>query len=308
MAMEPDFSVTIQSKKKVRHSRLWYIRRWFATGQAYFYLLPAFIVLALFSYGPAAFVFYMSLFKWSFLNQGTQPFIGLTNYVYLFHSSTFWHALQTTLLYVVISVPLQLFLALFLALCLMSGIRAKAFWRLIIFSPFITPLVATTAIWYWMFDPYHGLFDGLLRLLHMRTIDWLGDPHWILLSIILYTTWKSAGFSVVLFMAGLGNIPPDVREAARVDGANSWQILRWITWPLLTPITLVVMLLGPSRPLRCFSQPSCWLDPWEVQAMPPTHWAFISFPRDSLAIPMMDVARLSRWSYLSWCSSFQLCN
>ncbi|GLV61005.1 ABC transporter permease [Dictyobacter sp. S3.2.2.5] len=238
--------------KTVQHSKFWHIKRWFATGQAYIYLLPAFIVLALFSYGPAAFVFYMSLFKWSFLNQGTQPFIGLGNFDYLFHSSTFWHALQTTILYVVISVPLQMALALFLALCLMAGIRAKAFWRLVIFSPFITPMVATTAIWYWMFDPYHGLFDGILRLLHLHPIDWLGDPHWTLFSIILYTIWKSAGFSVVLFMAGLGNIPPDLREAARVDGANSWQVLRRITWPLLTPITLVVLLLGTIEAFKMF--------------------------------------------------------
>lgn len=252
MALKQNVSVPGYQTKKINHSWAWHLRRWASTGQAYVYLLPAFIVLALFSYGPAAFVFYMSLFKWSFLNQGVQPFIGLANYEYLLHSATFWHALQTTVLYVVISVPLQLFLALFLAMCLMSGIRAKAFWRLMIFMPFITPLVATTAIWYWMFDRYHGLFNGLLRLVHLPAIDWLGDPHWTLFSIILYTTWKSAGFSLVIFLAGLGNIPMELKEAARVDGAGSWHIFRHITWPMLIPITLVVMLLGTIEAFKMF--------------------------------------------------------
>ncbi|MBO0795831.1 MAG: sugar ABC transporter permease, partial [Ktedonobacteraceae bacterium] len=131
-------------------------RRWWLNGQAYLYLLPAFVILGFFAYAPTVFVFYMSLFKWSFLNHGTQPFIGLDNYNFLLHDPSFWQALQTTILYVVISVPLQLFLSLFLALILMSGIRARAFWRLAIFTPFITPMVATTAIWFWMFDNYHG--------------------------------------------------------------------------------------------------------------------------------------------------------
>lgn len=228
------------------------LRRWFSTGQAYLYLLPTFIILGLFAYAPTVYVFYISLFKWNFLIHGDQPFIGLGNYNFLLHDPNFWQALQVSFIYVVISVPLVLFLSLFLAILLMSGIRAKAFWRLAIFTPFITPMVATTAIWYWMFDNYHGLFNGILLLLHLHAIDWLGDPHWVLASVIFYTTWKSAGFSVVLFMAGLTNISPSLAEAARVDGANAWQIFRYITWPLLMPITLVVMLLGTIEAFKMF--------------------------------------------------------
>src|SRR5205823_4536629 len=101
---------------------------------------------------------------------------------------------------------------LFLALILMSGIRAKAFWRLAFFTPFITPLVATTTIWYWMFDNYHGLFNGILRLFHVQPIDWLGDPHWTLTSIIFYTTWKSLG--LYLFSEAFSNNPHDGLGAA----------------------------------------------------------------------------------------------
>lgn len=228
------------------------LKRWFSTGQAYLYILPAFIILGAFSYAPSIFVFYISLFKWNFLIHGAQPFTGLGNYDFLLHSPDFWQSLQVTLIYVVISVPLMLFLSLFLAIILMSGIRAKAFWRLAIFTPFITPLVATTSIWYWMFDNYHGLFNGILYFFHVKPIDWLGDPHWALASIIFYTTWKYAGFSVVLFMAGLTNVPPSLAEAARVDGANSWQIFRYITWPLLIPITLVVLLLDTIEAFKMF--------------------------------------------------------
>lgn len=228
------------------------LRRWLSTGQAYLYLLPAFLILGIFAYAPSLYVFYISLFQWNFLIHGAQPFIGLGNYEFLLHDPNFWQALQVTVLYVVISVPLVLFIAFFLANLLMSGIRARAFWRLLIFMPFITPMVATTSIWYWMFDNYHGLFNGILRLLNMKPIDWLGDPHWVLLSIIFYTTWKAAGFSVVLFMAGLANISPSLAEAAHVDGANTWQVFRHITWPLLLPITLVVMLLGTIEAFKMF--------------------------------------------------------
>ena len=238
--------------KKVAHPFRWYLRRWFETGQAYLYLLPAFVILGIFAYAPSIFVFYMSLFKWNFLNHAQQPFVGLGNYDFLLHDPNFWQSLQVTLLYVIISVPLTLFISLFLAIVLMSGIRARAFWRLAIFTPFITPLVATTTIWYWMFDNYHGLFNGILRLLHLHPIDWLGDPHWALFSIILYTTWKAAGFSTVLFMAGLTNVDTSLAEAARVDGANPLQVFRFITWPLLLPITLVVMLLGTIEAFKMF--------------------------------------------------------
>ncbi len=251
--MERDLTIpTVLPSARVAQPLARKLKRWFSTGQAYLYLLPAFVILGIFAYAPAVFVFYMSLFKWNFLVHGDQPFTGLGNYEFLLHDPNFWQALQTSILYVVVSVPLVLFLALFLAMILISGIRAKAFWRLAIFSPFITPLVATTSIWYWMFDNYHGLFDGILRIFHQQPIDWLGDPHWTLLSIIFYTTWKSAGFSVVLFMAGLGNISPSLSEAARVDGANAWQIFRYITWPLLVPITLVVMLLGTIEAFKMF--------------------------------------------------------
>ena len=250
--MESDLTMPGIGQAKVARPLTWYLYRWWATGQAYLYLLPVFIILGIFSYAPAIFVFYMSLFKWNFLIRGEQPFVGLGNYQFLLHDPNFWQALQVTLAYGLVSVPLHLLLSLFLALILMSGIRAKAFWRLAIFTPFITPMVATTTIWYWMFDYYHGLFNGLLHLIHLQPIDWLGDPHWTLASIIFYTTWKSLGFSTVIFMAGLSNISPSLAEAARVDGASPWQVFRYVTWPLLLPITLVVLLLSTIDSFKMF--------------------------------------------------------
>jgi len=236
-------------------------RRVFFYGQAYLYLLPAFVILLAFSYGPSVFVFYMSLFKWNFENYGTQPFVGLANYTYLFHSPDFWQSFQVTLLYVIISVPLELIISLFLALCLMSNIRAKAFWRVLIFAPFVMPMVATTAIWSWIFDDYHGILNDMLRLVHLTPIDWLGDPHWTLFSVLLYTTWKAFGFYVIIYMAGMANISPDLAESARVDGANSWQALRHITWPLLRPVTLLVFLLSMIDAFKMFQPAFLLLGP-----------------------------------------------
>src|SRR5947209_3815723 len=142
-------TVDVTAARNVTSTRRRQVRRWFDTGQAYLYLLPAFLILGVFWYLPSVFVFYMSLFKWDFFNYGVQPYIGFANYDYLFHSVRFWQSLEVTVLYVVIAVPLSLFLALLLALCLMSGIRVRVFWRLAIFSPFILPLVATTTAWRW---------------------------------------------------------------------------------------------------------------------------------------------------------------
>jgi ABC-type sugar transport system permease subunit len=250
--LEHDIAIKAVTTENKPYSWLWHVRKRFSTGQAYLYLLPAFVVLGIFSYAPSAFVFYMSLFKWSFLNQGTQPFAGWANYEYLWHSPDFWQSLRVTLLYVVISVPLHLVLSLLLALALMSGIRARALWRLAIFAPFVTPLVATTTIWRLIFDNYYGVLNGILHLLHLKSVDWLGDPRWTLFSVILYTTWKSLGFNTVIFMAGLGNISLSLPEAARVDGATPWQVLRYITWPLLTPVTLVVLLLSTIDSFKMF--------------------------------------------------------
>lgn len=250
--MEQRIPLSVAGMAKERRPLAWRLRRWVSTGQAYLYLLPVFVVLGLFAYAPSVFVFYMSLFKWNFLVHGNQPFIGLANYDFLLHDPNFWQALQVTLFYVVISVPIQLFFSLFLALLLLSGIRAKAFWRLAVFSPFIMPLVSTTFIWFWMFDYYHGLFNGILHLFRLPPVNWLGDPRWTLISIIFYTTWKSAGFNIVIFLAGLGNISPALAEAARVDGANTWQVFRYITWPLLKPITLVVLLLSTIEAFKMF--------------------------------------------------------
>jgi ABC-type sugar transport system permease subunit len=250
--MESDLRVQELSTKQMARLNGRSLRRMWDIGQAYLYLLPAFLILGVFSYAPSVLVFFMSLFKWNFLVHGDQPFIGLGNYQFLLHDSNFWQSLQVTLLYLIISVPLQLFLSLSLAIILMGGIRAKSFWRLVIFAPFITPMVATTIIWSWMFDYYHGFLNAMLTMVNLHPIDWLNDPHWVLVSIIWYTTWKSLGFSVVLFMAGLTNISPTLSEAARVDGANPWHIFRYITWPLILPITLVVILLGTIDAFKMF--------------------------------------------------------
>ncbi|HTI14737.1 MAG TPA: sugar ABC transporter permease [Dictyobacter sp.] len=243
-------STEVMHKKMQSHALL--RRRMLSIGQAYLYVLPAFLILGVFAYAPAIFVFYMSLFRWNFLHHGTQPFSGFNNYLFLFHDPDFWQSLQVTITYVVISVPLQLFLSLFLALLLMSGMRARAFWRLAIFTPFITPLVATTTIWQWMFDYYHGLFNDILHVMRLKPINWLGDPHWELVSIIIYTTWKASGFNVVIFLAGLSTISPSLAEAAHVDGANIWQVFRYVTFPLLAPVTLVILLLSTIEAFKMF--------------------------------------------------------
>ncbi len=221
---------------------------------AYLYLTPAALVFLVFTLGPAFFVLYISLFNWNFLNSALSTFVGLQNYTNLLTSSTFWHSLAISLYFVVGTVPVGLFLALVLAMALMNQFAGRGFVRLAVFSPYVTPVVATSIVWIWIFNPQFGLINGLLHMAHLPELGWLQSQRWAMPGVIFYTLWHSLGFDVIIFMAGLSGISADLREAARIDGANRWQEFWSVTWPLLTPTTLFVLIITTIGSLQAFTQ------------------------------------------------------
>ncbi|MCY0874957.1 MAG: sugar ABC transporter permease [Firmicutes bacterium] len=221
---------------------------------AYLYLSPAMLIFLVFTIAPALFVLYISTFNWNFLNQSMSTFIGLQNYTHLLTSANFWHSLLITLYFVVGSVPIGVFGALLLAILLMKPFRGRGLLRLLFFIPYVTPIVATSIVWLWLFNPQFGLFNALLQLVHLPQIGWVQSERFAMPSVILYTLWHGIGFNVIIFMSGLTTIPSELGEAARMDGANAWQEFWHVTWPMLSPTTLFVVIINTVGALQAFTQ------------------------------------------------------
>lgn len=214
------------------------------TVEAYGFLAPALVVLLTFLLAPAIWVFWLSLYKWDLIAQNPD-FVGLENFrILLTHDTSFRKALAQTLYYVGVSVPLGMVLGLGIALLLRRGIRGRGLMRSAIFAPYVMPIVAVAIIWGWMLNPDFGVVNAALRSLHLPTLQWLQSSRTVMPSIILFGLWQHTGYNAVIFLAGLTNIPPELEEAARVDGARPWTIFWKVTWPLLSPTTYFVLLIS----------------------------------------------------------------
>lgn len=180
--------------------------------------------------------------------------VGLANYeVLLGEDPRFWHALGNTLFYAAVAVPLGLAAALALALLLSLELRGISVYRTIFFLPSIVPAVATSVVFVWILNPQIGLVNGLLEVFGVRGPAWLQDEHWAMWSLILMSVW-GAGGTVIVYLAGLKDIPASLYEAALVDGAGSWARTRHITLPMLTPITFFNLIMGVIHAFQYFTQ------------------------------------------------------
>jgi multiple sugar transport system permease protein len=173
-------------------------------------------------------------------------FVGLQNFANIWHDGIFRVAVWNTCVYTVVATVFKLALGLWLAVLLNHHFKGKAITRAFILLPFIIPTVLSTLAWKWMFDPTFSVINwGLFRLglIHAR-INWLGDPNLALISVIIVNVWRGVPFFAISLLAGLQTISPELHEAAAIDGARAWQRFVHVTWPLLLPVTLVVMLFS----------------------------------------------------------------
>ena len=191
--------------------------------------------------------------KWNvFKNQGT--WVGLKNYAHLLEDGTFFTALKNTLVYTGIFLPIQITGALGLALVLNMNFRGRSFCRAIFFMPYVVTLVATAAVWKWLYDPTSGLINAFLKQVNLPTSLWLLGEKTALISVIIFSVWQSIGYSMVIFLAGLQAIPQQFYEAAEIDGANKFQSFFYITMPLLIPIMLFVLVMMTISSFGVFNQ------------------------------------------------------
>ena len=240
---------------------------------AFLYILPAFAVLAVFHIYPVFNAIFISLNKGP-INKFT--FVGLTNYIRALGSPDFWSSLGTTFVYTLMTLPFAMGLGLFFAYLLYQRIRGKGFFRTVFFLPYVISTVGSAIVWSWVFDPSSGLANQVFKLIGLQPVRWLIEPAgifqvlnkqyqlnfpaWLhgpslaLIAIAIFSVWQTMGYDIIIFLAGLTNIPKEIYEAARMDGANGTQLFRYITLPLLAPTTFFVLVISVIGSLQSFNQ------------------------------------------------------
>jgi multiple sugar transport system permease protein len=229
------------------------------TAAAWAFAAPALAVIVVFFFVPVLAGLMVSLTDfdlYALADIHNLRFVGLGNYWQLLHTPDFWRAVANTAYFVVVGVPLSLAASLAAALLVNARLtRAPALFRTAFFAPVVTTLVAVAVVWRYLLHTRYGLLNYGLTQLGLHPIDWLGDPHWALPAIILFAVWKNFGYNMVIFIAALQSIPADLYEAARLDGAGTWQELRRITLPLLRPTFLLVSILTVAGYFQLFAEP-----------------------------------------------------
>lgn len=225
---------------------------------AYIFLLIPLIFFLYIRIYPALFAFQMSFFDWNPLSE-EQPYVGMDNYQRLFSElsapdSVTRSAFSNTARYVILGVPIQLTLGLLIALMLNEIQRLNNLYRVIFFLPFVTSTIAISWVFRWLYQPRIGLFNVLLQAFSLPQQPFLRSPDQALYSVLAVVIWQGLGFTVIIFLAGLKNIPRVYYEAAEVDGASRWQSFWNITFPLLNPSIVYLVVLQSIGFLRMFAE------------------------------------------------------
>lgn len=208
------------------------------------------VFFSIFLIVPIGIAFAGSFHEWNPLN-GTYNFLGLENYKEVFTSSLFGKSMLNTLIFSVVVIIFRVGLGLGIAYAIYSPlVKHKSFFRAIYYMPVVTPMVAVAFVWKFMYNPQIGTINQIFGL----DVNWLMNPKTALLAVIIMTIWKDFGYAVVMYMAGLYSLPADALEAAKVDGASGWQTFRYITLPLLKPMTLFVVITSIISYIQAYVQ------------------------------------------------------
>jgi multiple sugar transport system permease protein len=227
-------------------------RGWRKVGVAVAFLAPSLVVLIGFWIGPMLGTVWVSLQDWNLI--GTPTFAGLDNYTELATDIDFHAALGHTLLYLALYLPLVMVLGLAVALLLDRAMPGTRVFRAIFFLPVISSWVAVSLLWKWILNPANGLLDRALAAVGIEGPGWWTSPDWAMPAIVLASVWKDLGFVAVILLAGLQAIPPDLYEAAQLDGAGGWRRLRSVTLPMLSPSLFFVVVLSLINGFQVFDQ------------------------------------------------------
>jgi ABC-type sugar transport system permease subunit len=242
---------------------------------AYLWIAPATLIIGVFHFLPVLYAIYISTFRWGLVRG---RFLGLGNYEQALTDPELWNAFLISLYYVVGTIPVALTSAFVVAYLLFQKINFRDVYRTLLFLPYVTSTVAAAMVFSWVFHPQYGVANYVLGWVGIAPQKWLlestpalqivlkalhadpGLPDWLygpslaLVVVIMFAIWHGFGFDVVIFLAGLSNIPREVEEAARIDGAGRWAVIRYVTLPLLSPTLLFLIVMATIRSFQAFNQ------------------------------------------------------
>ena len=220
---------------------------------------PALTAIGLFFLLPAVAALVLSFTDfdiYALANLNNLRFIGLDNYERLVTNPLFWQAMGNTMWFVVFGVPLVVIASLAAAMLVNAKtLKWRAVWRVALFAPFVTTLVATAVVWNYLLHTRYGLINYGLGLIGIAPVDWLGNPSTALPAILLFVAWKSFGYNMIIFLAALQSVSRDLEDAARVDGAGPWMRFRHVTLPAIAPTVLLVAILTVAGMFQLFAEP-----------------------------------------------------
>lgn len=214
------------------------------------FLLPVLVGFFVFILYPMADSLYLSFTNYSM--KSTYKWVGMKNYIKAVTDPTAITVLKNTLVFTLVSVPLLIVIPVMLAIAVNQKIKGVKFFRAVYFVPTMISMVATGIIWQWMFNAEFGIVNYFLKLIGISGPAWLTSKPWALIAVIITNVWKTLGYNMMLFLAGLQNVPSVYYEAAELDGVNHWQRFAKITWPLLQPTTLFVTVMTISSSFQVF--------------------------------------------------------
>jgi multiple sugar transport system permease protein len=222
---------------------------------AYLFLAPGLILFSVFTVFALIYAFYLTFHEWNIL-QPAKPFVGLQNYRDMLHDDLFKQSVINTAYFTGGSIPLTMAIGLGVALLLNQPLRMRGLLRTMYFLPVVTPFVVSAILWKWLYNGDYGLFNFYLLKLHLihQPLLWLASKNLAMPSVILMAIWGGVGFSMVVYLAGLQSIPEELYEAAKIDGANAFSRLRYITIPMLAPTSLFLLVIGIIGSFQIFTQ------------------------------------------------------
>ncbi len=222
--------------------------------KGYLYILPALIVVSVFTIYPLLRSFLMSFYTKYHFESDTVLAYGLDNYTYVFQDDVFQKALRNTFVFVLFVVPISVGLSLILAVPLNTKIRFRSFYQTVYFLPYVTSTVAVGIVWSWIFHSKYGLVNYALSLVGIPPVQWLNSPKTAMITLIIFSIWKSLAFNIIIFLAGLQNINPQYYDAARVDGTPKWRVFTKITIPLLSPMIAYAFVMELINSFKVYTE------------------------------------------------------
>ncbi len=237
-------AMPIPKRPKLKRGEAW-VALWF--------VLPALVPILVFWLYPILRSLMLSLTDWDYISP-TYQFVKLDNYAGFIGDRNFNRALTNTLLFAVYTVVPAMVLGLGLALLFQRSFRMKTVYRALLFSPWVTPMVAVSIVWIWLFQPEAGMLNYLLESVGLPASKWLSSRDTALLSVSLVTVWKSFGYAMIFYMAALEKVPKDLYDAAKMDRANAWQRFVHVTFPGISPTTFFLAVMMTITSLQAYDQ------------------------------------------------------